>query len=110
MEVLSIAVLLVTVPVPTSALRSLRQKPRRDQRLKRSQTVVDGLHSAGQSHQWQPTLMTCRIPEITRRSSTHLAPGWFFGRCGSITAHASSGKLGMELASLGEQCTTYASG
>ncbi len=29
-------------------------------------------------------------PEITRRSSTRRAPGWFFGRCGSIAAHASS--------------------
>jgi hypothetical protein len=30
------------------------------------------------------------MPEITRRSSTRLAPGWFLGRCGSIAAHASS--------------------
>jgi hypothetical protein len=30
------------------------------------------------------------MPEITRRSSTRLAPGWFFGKCGSIAAHASS--------------------
>jgi len=27
---------------------------------------------------------------MTRRSSTLRAPGWFFGRCGSIAAHASS--------------------
>jgi len=30
------------------------------------------------------------MPEITRRSSTLRAPGWFFGKCGSIAAHASS--------------------
>ena len=30
------------------------------------------------------------MPEITRRSSTRRAPGWFFGRCGSIAAYASS--------------------
>ncbi len=30
------------------------------------------------------------MPEITRRSSTLRAPGWFCGRCGSIRAHASS--------------------
>jgi hypothetical protein len=32
----------------------------------------------------------CTMPEITRRSSTRRAPGWFFGKCGSIAAHASS--------------------
>lgn len=32
----------------------------------------------------------CTMPEITRRSSTRRAPGWFFGRCGSIAAHAAS--------------------
>jgi hypothetical protein len=32
----------------------------------------------------------CTIPDITRRSSTHRAPGWFFGKCGSIAAHAAS--------------------
>jgi hypothetical protein len=30
------------------------------------------------------------MPKITRRSSTRRAPGWFCGRCGAITAHASS--------------------
>ena len=30
------------------------------------------------------------MPEITLRSSTRRAPGWFFGKCGSIAAHASS--------------------
>jgi hypothetical protein len=30
------------------------------------------------------------MPEITLRSSTRRAPGWFFGKCGSITAQASS--------------------
>jgi hypothetical protein len=30
------------------------------------------------------------MPEITRLWSTRLAPGWFFGRCGSIAAHCSS--------------------
>jgi hypothetical protein len=30
------------------------------------------------------------MPEITLRSSTLRAPGWFFGKCGSITAHAPS--------------------
>ena len=30
------------------------------------------------------------MPEITRRSSTRLAPGWFLGRCGSTAAQASS--------------------
>jgi hypothetical protein len=29
------------------------------------------------------------MPETTRRSSTRRAPGWFCGRCGAITAHAS---------------------
>ena len=28
------------------------------------------------------------MPEITRRSSTRRAPGWFFGKCGSIAVHA----------------------
>ena len=32
----------------------------------------------------------CTMPEITRRSSTRRAPGWFFGKCGSIAAHAAS--------------------
>ncbi len=35
-------------------------------------------------------LSTWIIPEITRRSSTRRAPGCFFGKCGSITVHASS--------------------
>ncbi len=30
------------------------------------------------------------MPEITLRSSTRGAPGWFFGKCGSIAFHASS--------------------
>ena len=30
------------------------------------------------------------MPEITLRSSTRRAPGWFFGKCGSIAAYASS--------------------
>jgi hypothetical protein len=30
------------------------------------------------------------MPEITGRSSTRLAPGWFLGRRGSIAIHASS--------------------
>ncbi|MEL7047492.1 MAG: hypothetical protein AAFO75_00785 [Pseudomonadota bacterium] len=30
------------------------------------------------------------MPEITRRSSTRRAPGWFFGMKGSIAAHCSS--------------------
>jgi hypothetical protein len=30
------------------------------------------------------------MPEMTRRSSTRRAPGWFFGKCGSIADQASS--------------------
>jgi hypothetical protein len=30
------------------------------------------------------------MPEITRRSSTRLAPGWFTGMNGSSTVHCSS--------------------
>jgi hypothetical protein len=30
------------------------------------------------------------MPEITLRSSTRRAPGWFLGKCGSIETHASS--------------------
>lgn len=30
------------------------------------------------------------MPEITLRSSTRRAPGWFFGKCGSMAAQASS--------------------
>jgi hypothetical protein len=30
------------------------------------------------------------MPEITRRSSTRRAPGWFRGKCGSIASQASS--------------------
>jgi hypothetical protein len=30
------------------------------------------------------------MPEITRRSSTRRAPGWFLGKCGSIAAQALS--------------------
>ncbi len=52
--------------------------------------VVGGPYRAGQSFQRQPAFSTCRMPLITRRSSTRRAPGWFFGRCGSIAAHASS--------------------
>jgi hypothetical protein len=35
-------------------------------------------------------LRTCRMPEITRRSSTRRAPGWLLGRCGPIAVHALS--------------------
>jgi hypothetical protein len=87
--VLSIAALFVTAPASTSASNSLSQKPRCDQRLKRLYNVVDGPYSSGQSHHRQPTFSTCRMPEITRRSSTRRAPGWFFGKCGSIAAYAS---------------------
>ena len=31
-----------------------------------------------------------RVTAFTRRSSTHRAPGWFSGKCGSIAAYASS--------------------
>jgi hypothetical protein len=45
------------------------------------------------------------MPEITRLSSTRRAPGWFFGRCGSIAAHASSdNQNNAMLASLDPQC------
>ena len=37
-----------------------------------------------QSHQRQPTFSTCRISEITLRSSIRRALGWFCGRRGSI--------------------------
>jgi hypothetical protein len=30
------------------------------------------------------------MPDITRRSSTRRASGWFLGKCGSIADHASS--------------------
>ena len=30
------------------------------------------------------------MPEMTRRSSTRRAPGWFVGRCGAIVAHCVS--------------------
>jgi hypothetical protein len=30
------------------------------------------------------------MPEMTRRSSTRRAFGWFFGKCGSIANQASS--------------------
>lgn len=33
------------------------------------------------------------MPEITRRSSTRRAPGWWFGKCGSIADHAPSDNL-----------------
>lgn len=29
------------------------------------------------------------MPEITRGASTRRAPGWFFGKCGSIAFYAS---------------------
>jgi hypothetical protein len=45
---------------------------------------------AGQSPQRPPERSMCTMPEITRRSSTRRAPGWLCGRCGAITAHASS--------------------
>src|ERR1043166_3029409 len=82
------ALLLVTAPASTNGSSSFSQKPRRDQRLNRLYTVVEGPYSAGQSHQRQPTFSTCKMPEITRRSSTRRAPGWFVGRCGSIADHA----------------------
>jgi hypothetical protein len=52
--------------------------------------VVGGPYSGGQSLQRQPERSTCRTPLMTRRSSTRGAPGRPFGRCGSITAQASS--------------------
>ncbi len=79
----------VTAPDEASASRSWSQKRRRDQRLKRLYTGVEGPYSAGQSCQRQPIFSTCRMPEITRRSSTLRAPGWFLGRCGSTAAHCS---------------------
>ena len=30
------------------------------------------------------------MPEMTQRSSTRRAPGWFVGRCGTIAAHCVS--------------------
>lgn len=38
----------------------------------------------------EPTFRTCRMPLITRLSSTRGLPGWPWGRCGSIRAQASS--------------------
>src|SRR5829696_8551578 len=37
-----------------------------------------------------PRFLHVQDGAITRRSSTLRAPGWFFGRCGSIAAQASS--------------------
>jgi bifunctional non-homologous end joining protein LigD len=44
----------------------------------------------GTSRQRQPTFRTCKIPLITRRSSTRGLPGRPCGRCGSIAVQASS--------------------
>ena len=42
------------------------------------------------SRQRHPVLRTCKMPLMTRRSSTRGLPGLPRGRCGSIAAHASS--------------------
>lgn len=52
--------------------------------------VVEGPYSFRQSHHRHPLFSTWMMPDRTRQSPTRRAPGWFFGRCGSITAHGSS--------------------
>jgi hypothetical protein len=52
--------------------------------------VVGGPYACGQSRQRHPVFKTWKMPLITRRSSTRGLPGLPRGRCGSITAQASS--------------------
>src|ERR1700733_14125907 len=52
--------------------------------------VVGGPYSGGQSHHLQPLLSTCRMPLITRRSSTRLLPRTSVGKYPSIFRHCSS--------------------
>src|SRR6266566_7174611 len=52
--------------------------------------VVGGPYSGGQSHHRQPLFSTCKMPLITRRSSTRSLPRTSCGKCGSICLHCSS--------------------
>src|SRR6185437_8365229 len=52
--------------------------------------VVGGPYSGGQSHHRQPLFNTCKMPLITRRSSTRSLPRTSVGKCGSILCHCSS--------------------
>src|SRR5258705_719377 len=52
--------------------------------------VVGGPYSGGQSHHRQPLFSTCKMPLITRRSSTRSLPRTSLGKCGSICRHCSS--------------------
>ena len=51
---------------------------------------VGGPYSGGQSHHRQPLFKICRMPLITRRSSTRSLPRTSFGKSGSIRHHCSS--------------------
>src|SRR5476651_1821183 len=52
--------------------------------------VVGGPYSGGQSHHRHPLFRTCRMPLITRLSSTRSLPRTSLGKCGSIRHHCSS--------------------
>src|SRR5260370_335639 len=52
--------------------------------------VVGGPYSGGQSHPRQPLFSTCKMPLITRRSSTRSFPRTSVGKNGSILCHCSS--------------------
>src|SRR5712671_4650250 len=52
--------------------------------------VVGGPYCGGQSHHRQPLFSTCKMPLITRRSSTRSFPRTSVGKNGSILCHCSS--------------------
>src|SRR5260370_18772747 len=52
--------------------------------------VVGGRYSGGQSPHRQPLFSTCKMPLITRRSSTRSLPRTSVGKCGSIRRHCAS--------------------
>jgi hypothetical protein len=56
--------------------------------LRRCHVVVT--YSGGQSHHRHPLFRTCRMPLITRLSSTRSLPRTSLGKCGSIRHHCSS--------------------
>ena len=66
------------------------QALRRDHRLKRLSTVVQGPYSTTQSRQRRSVCRTWTIPLMTRLSSTRRAPGCILGNCGSSTDQAAS--------------------
>ena len=76
-------------PQLAKAAYSSCHSPRSLQRLKRLNSVVLGPYSSGRARQRKPSLNRCRMPLMTRRSSTRGLPPKC-GSNGSIDAHCPS--------------------